>query len=96
MIDYGTPLSDFTGVLGDTVDPSQVFTNSDPANCPMTCSWKEQGCANDFVSSDISVDPVSAAISFINPFSATMCYQCTNGAQTLTQDNIQITACPLI
>jgi hypothetical protein len=77
----GPPLENFDGIVGNTIDISQVFPNSEPVICPVTCILKEQGCVNEYTGSEVDLSGELQVISIQEPVSTTVCLDCTNLVQ---------------
>lgn len=72
------------------------FQNSDSANCPATtCELKSSGCNFDydgveFIIGKSSPFLIKSRINVAKGYDKTFCVSCSNGHQTISQDDIQV------
>ena len=90
-----------SNICGDIDD---YFKNDDALNahgCPMSsCSVMASGCATVDTSGYFTVDTainlfaIKAARNIHPGYTVTICVQCTNGVQTISEDGVVITLAP--
>ena len=68
-------------IVGETfqIVADEVFPNSEPQFCPVTCSLKEQGCLNDITGTALILTENPLVYEVVEPFFKMMCFSCTNG-----------------
>lgn len=89
---YSTSSPTFTVGSGWT----SFFQNNDATYCPvLSCTLKNAGCSTTYTGSDMSISGttpwvITAVRNNLAGYITTVCVECTNGRQTITQDSLRV------